>query len=218
MSEFEFDNNDNRPDDGQINQDEIEVVDQENNGDSSESSLYHYSGDPYQEESTSSRYTYGNSSGQNDSWQEEPRRERYRYQGSSQEQGYYDYTPHEPKKRGFKGDGEMPKKIAKLVGAALIFGIVAGVGFAGVSIAKDKLYPSSADKIETVTVQKGDDSTDSGSGDAATVQNVSNIVDGVMPSVVSITSTVETYGFYGFGAQESEGPDQALSLPKRMTL
>ena len=49
MSEFEFDNNDNRPDDGQINQDEIEVVDQENNGDSSESSLYHYSGDPYRE-------------------------------------------------------------------------------------------------------------------------------------------------------------------------
>ena len=214
MSEFEFDNNDNRPDDGQINQDEIEVVDQENNGDSSESSLYHYSGDPYREESTSSRYTYGNSSGQNDSWQEEPRRERYRYQGSSQEQGYYDYTPHEPKKRGFKGDGEMPKKIAKLVGAALIFGIVAGVGFAGVSIAKDKLYPSSADKIETVTVQKGDDSTDSGSGDAATVQNVSNIVDGVMPSVVSITSTVETYGFYGFGAQESEGAGSGFIIAK----
>ena len=214
MSEFEFENNDNRPDDGQINQDEIEVVDQENNGDSSESSLYHYSGDPYREESTSSRYTYGNSSGQNDSWQEEPRRERYRYQGSSQEQGYYDYTPHEPKKRGFKGDGEMPKKIAKLVGAALIFGIVAGVGFAGVSIAKDKLYPSSADKIETVTVQKGDDSTDSGSGDAATVQNVSNIVDGVMPSVVSITSTVETYGFYGFGAQESEGAGSGFIIAK----
>ena len=214
MSEFEFDNNDNRPDDGQINQDEIEVVDQENNGDSSESSLYHYSSDPYREESSSSRYTYGNSSGQNDSWQEEPRRERYRYQGSSQEQGYYDYTPHEPKKRGFKGDGEMPKKIAKLVGAALIFGIVAGVGFAGVSIAKDKLYPSSADKIETVTVQKGDDSTDSGSGDAATVQNVSNIVDGVMPSVVSITSTVETYGFYGFGAQESEGAGSGFIIAK----
>lgn len=198
MSEFEFDNNDNRPDDGQINQDEIEVG-----------------------------YTYGNSSGQKDSWQgdtyqnnsyqsnfyqEEPRRERYRYQGSSQEQGYYDYTPHEPKKRGFKGDGEMPKKIAKLVGAALIFGIVAGVGFTGVSIAKDKLYPSSADRIETTTVQKSDDSSDSGT--PSTAQDVSNIVDGVMPSVVSITSTVETYNFYGFGAQESEGAGSGFIIAK----
>lgn len=212
MSEFEFDNNDNRPDDGQINQDEIEVVDQENNGDSSESSLYHYSGDPYREESTSSRYTYGNSSGQNDSWQEEPRRERYRYQGSSQEQGYYDYTPHESRKRGFKGDGEMPKKIAKLVGAALIFGVVAGVGFTGISIAKDKLYPSSAERIETTTIQKSDDSSDSGT--PSTAQDVSNIVDGVMPSVVSITSTVESYSFYGFGAQESEGAGSGFIIAK----
>lgn len=212
MSEFEFDNNDNRPDDGQINQDEIEVVDQENNGDSSESSLYHYSGDSYREESTSSRYTYGNSSGQNDSWQEEPRRERYRYQGSSQEQGYYDYTPHESRKRGFKGDGEMPKKIAKLVGAALIFGVVAGVGFTGISIAKDKLYPSSAERIETTTIQKSDDSSDSGT--PSTAQDVSNIVDGVMPSVVSITSTVESYSFYGFGAQESEGAGSGFIIAK----
>lgn len=200
MSEFEFDNNDNRPNDGQMNQDEIEVG-------------YTYGNSSGQNESWQGD-TYQNNSYQGNSWQEEPRRERYRYQGSSQNQGYYDYTPHEPKKRGFKGDGEMPKKIAKLVGAALIFGVVAGVGFAGVSIAKDKLYPSSADKIETVTVQKGDDSTDSSFGDATTVQNVSNIVDGVMPSVVSITSTVETYGFYGFGAQESEGAGSGFIIAK----
>lgn len=184
MSEFEYDNNENHPVDGQINPDEIEVVDQENN-------CY-----------------------QSNSWQEEPRRERYRYQGNSQDQSYYDYTPQEPKKRGFKGDGEMSKKIAKLVGAALIFGIVAGVGFMGVSIAKDKLYPSPADKIETTTIQKSDDDSGSASGNVVTAQDVSNIVDGVMPSVVSITSTVETSGYYGFGSQESEGAGSGFIIAK----
>lgn len=150
-------------------------------------------------------------SNDSDAYQEEPRRERYRYQSNSQNQNYYDYTPQEPKKRG---DGKIVKKVAKIAGAALIFGVVAGVGFMGVSIAKDKLYPSSADQIQTTTIQKSDDSSDSTSGSGAIAQDVSNIVDGVMPSVVSITSTVETQGFYGFGTQESEGAGSGFIIAK----
>lgn len=210
MSDFEYDNNGNRLDNGPINENDVEVIDQNDSGSDAASSLYHYTGDPYHEE-TSSGYSYGGESYQSNPYQEEPRRERYRYQGDSQNQNYYDYTPHEPKKRG---DGKMAKKIAKLVGAALIFGVVAGVGFMGVSIAKDKLYPSSADKIETTTIQKSDDSSGGTSGSGATVQDVSNIVDGVMPAVVSITSTVETQGFYGFGTQESEGAGSGFIIAK----
>ena len=36
----------------------------------------------------------------------------------------------------------MGKKAAKLVASAAVFGLVAGACFVGVSVAKDKLYPS----------------------------------------------------------------------------
>ena len=103
----------------------------------------------------------------------------------------------------------MGKKIAKIAGAALLFGVVAGVGFAGVSIARDRLIPAATQRVETTTVQ---DNGSSGSSDAA-AEDVSNVVDAVMPSVVSITSKTQVSNYF-FGTQESEGAGSGFILAK----
>lgn len=171
-----------------------------NNG-SMENGIYHFAGDPYKEETDTAgpdqrnpRYRYqGQQSAQND----------YSFGGTDQQ--YYSSIPDEPNKKR----GAMGKKIAKIAGAALLFGVVAGVGFAGVSIAKDRLIPSATQRVETTTVQ------DSGSADSsdAAAEDVSNVVDAVMPSVVSITSKTQVSNYF-FGTQESEGAGSGFILAK----
>ena len=87
--------------------------------------------------------------------------------------------------------------------------MVAGVGFAGVSIARDRLIPAATQRVETTTVQ---DNGSSGSSDAA-AEDVSNVVDAVMPSVVSITSKTQVSNYF-FGTQESEGAGSGFILAK----
>ena len=98
-------------------------------------------------------------------------------------------------------------KIAKIAGAALLFGVVAGVGFAGVSIARDRLIPSETEMVQPTTVQ------DNGSEDASNEGAVSKVVDSVMPSVVSITSKTQISNYF-FGTQESEGAGSGFILAK----
>lgn len=161
------------------------------------SGLYHYAGDPYKEET--------NTAGQ------DGRNPRYQYHGqqnSSYDDGnqqYYSNIPDEPDKK----KGAVGKKIAKIAGAALLFGVVAGVGFAGVSIARDRLIPAATQKVQTTTVQ---DNGSSGSSDAA-AEDVSKVVDAVMPSVVSITSKTQVSNYF-FGTQESEGAGSGFILAK----
>lgn len=150
---------------------------------------YHYVGDPYREES-------GTAS-------EDGRNPRYRYQG----QQYYSSIPDEPDKKR----GGMGMRIAKIAGAALLFGIVAGVGFAGVSIARDRLIPSATERVQTTTVQNN--GSDESSSSSASAQDISNVVDAVMPSVVSITSTTQVSNYF-FGTQESEGAGSGFILAK----
>ena len=98
-------------------------------------------------------------------------------------------------------------KIAKIAGAALLFGVVAGVGFAGVSIARDRLIPSETEMVQPATVQ------DNGSEDTSNEGAVSKVVDSVMPSVVSITSKTQISNYF-FGTQESEGAGSGFILAK----
>ena len=125
---------------------------------------------------------------------------------------YYGNIPPEPDKRrrhrknGSKNNKNgMDKKAAKLVASAAVFGLVAGACFVGVSVAKDKLYPSTADRIETTSGTTSAKSETSSSGSSSSSSNVASVVNEVMPSVVSITSTIQSSNYYGFGTQESEG-------------
>lgn len=192
-----------------------------------ENGLYHYAGDPYKEETNAAgqdgrnpRYQYhGQQSGQqNASFGDGGQQTSGGFYsgngsqdaqyGSSYDDGgqqYYSNIPEEPDKK----KGAVGKKIAKIAGAALLFGVVAGVGFAGVSIARDRLIPAATQRVETTTVQ---DNGSSGSSDAA-AEDVSNVVDAVMPSVVSITSKTQVSNYF-FGTQESEGAGSGFILAK----
>ena len=183
-----------------------------------------------QEQTQSHRYSYkeqgtgGDSRRYSQAGNNNEYSDRGRYNDSYAENGYsnnngnyYGNIPPEPDKRRRQRKNEnnngMGKKVAKLVASAAVFGLVAGACFVGVSVAKDKLYPSVADKIETTsgtTSAKSDTSSSSSSNS----QNVANIVNEVMPSVVSITSTIQSSGYYGFGTQESEGAGSGFIIAK----
>lgn len=131
----------------------------------------------------------------------------YQNQGNYQGQDSYAYqggsfSNNNMKKSVKKKKSGTGKKLAKLVGCALIFGLVAGLVIRGVNVATDKLVGSSSDdkRIETTTSSKSD-STSSG---AATTTDISGVVESVMPSVVSITSTIQSTNYF-YGTQESEG-------------
>lgn len=176
----------------------------------------------YKEQGTggnSGRYDYGNDSHYSNSYSDSYN-DNYSntYNNNS---NYYSNIPPEPDKRRRKrknddnnknGSG-IGKKIAKLVASAAIFGLVAGTCFVGVSVVKDKFYPSTADKIETTSgTTSSKKETSSGSG--SNRQNVASVVNEVMPSVVSITSTIQSSNYYGFGTQESEGAGSGFIIAK----
>ena len=176
----------------------------------------------YKEQGTggnSGRYDYGNDSHYSNSYSDSYN-DNYSntYNNNS---NYYSNIPPEPDKRRRKrrnddnnknGSG-IGKKIAKLVASAAIFGLVAGTCFVGVSVVKDKFYPSTADKIET-TSGTTSSKKETSSGSSSNSQNVASVVNEVMPSVVSITSTIQSSNYYGFGTQESEGAGSGFIIAK----
>lgn len=184
-----------------------------------EDSSYHYAGDPYGQENA----------GENG--QKEQKNGRYRYQGQSVGQDQYGdgfdsengYGSEETSGRGRvwqnpedrrRKNRALGGKAAKFAGAALLFGLVAGVGFTGVTVVKDRFFPSRSVKIETTTVDNSKNNSKNNGGAVSADTDISKIVEGVMPSVVSITSKMQTTGFYGFGVQESEGAGSGFILAK----
>lgn len=207
MSDFDYNDRDNLNNNNNMEENkDMEPNDNHQDLDSreeanSQQGLYHYVGDPYKEAE--------------DTTESDTRNPRYRYQGQqntyndggayqeSSEQ-YYSSIPDEPVKKR----SDLGVKVAKIAGAALIFGVVAGVGFSGVSIMKDKLIPAATEKVQTTTVTDNSDAESSTSNDA-----VSKVVEGVMPSVVSITSKTQISDYF-FGTQESEGAGSGFILAK----
>lgn len=176
----------------------------------------------YREQGTGgSSYQYDNGNNSNDTYNNSYRSHGWRDESTYNNENYYGNIPPEPDKRrrqrknGSKNNKNgMGKKAAKLVASAAVFGLVAGACFVGVSVAKDKLYPSTADRIETTSGTTSAKSETSSSGSSSSSSNVASVVNEVMPSVVSITSTIQSSNYYGFGTQESEGAGSGFIVAK----
>lgn len=176
----------------------------------------------YREQGTGgSSYQYDNGNNSNDTYNNFYSSHGWRDESTYNNENYYGNIPPEPDKRrrqrknGSKNNKNgMGKKAAKLVASAAVFGLVAGACFVGVSVAKDKLYPSTADRIETTSGTTSAKSETSSSGSSSSSSNVASVVNEVMPSVVSITSTIQSSNYYGFGTQESEGAGSGFIVAK----
>ena len=176
----------------------------------------------YREQGTGgSSYQYDNGNNSNDTYNNSYSSHGWRDESTYNIENYYGNIPPEPDKRrrqrknGSKNNKNgMGKKAAKLVASAAVFGLVAGACFVGVSVAKDKLYPSTADRIETTSGTTSAKSETSSSGSSSSSSNVASVVNEVMPSVVSITSTIQSSNYYGFGTQESEGAGSGFIVAK----
>lgn len=176
----------------------------------------------YREQGTGgSSYQYDNGNNCNDTYNNSYSSHGWRDESTYNNENYYGNIPPELDKRrrqrknGSKNNKNgMGKKAAKLVASAAVFGLVAGACFVGVSVAKDKLYPSTADRIETTSGTTSAKSETSSSGSSSSSSNVASVVNEVMPSVVSITSTIQSSNYYGFGTQESEGAGSGFIVAK----
>lgn len=176
----------------------------------------------YREQGTGgSSYQYDNGNNCNDTYNNSYSSHGWRDESTYNNENYYGNIPPEPDKRrrqrknGSKNNKNgMGKKAAKLVASAAVFGLVAGACFVGVSVAKDKLYLSTADRIETTSGTTSAKSETSSSGSSSSSSNVASVVNEVMPSVVSITSTIQSSNYYGFGTQESEGAGSGFIVAK----
>jgi serine protease Do len=176
----------------------------------------------YREQGTGgSSYQYDNGNNSNDTYNNSYSSHGWRDESTYNNENYYGNIPPEPDKRrrqrknGSKNNKNgMGKKAAKLVASAAVFGLVAGACFVGVSVAKDKLYPSTADRIETTSGTTSAKSETSSNGSSSSSSNVASVVNEVMPSVVSITSTIQSSNYYGFGTQESEGAGSGFIVAK----
>ena len=176
----------------------------------------------YREQGTGgSSYQYDNGNNCNDTYNNSYSSHGWRDESTYNNENYYGNILPEPDKRrrqrknGSKNNKNgMGKKAAKLVASAAVFGLVAGACFVGVSVAKDKLYPSTADRIETTSGTTSAKSETSSSGSSSSSSNVASVVNEVMPSVVSITSTIQSSNYYGFGTQESEGAGSGFIVAK----
>lgn len=176
----------------------------------------------YREQGTGgSSYQYDNGNNCNDTYNNSYSSHGWRDESTYNNENYYGNIPPEPDKRrrqrknGSKNNKNgMGKKAAKLVASAAVFGLVAGACFVGVSVAKDKLYPSTADRIETTSGTTSAKSETSSNGSSSSSSNVASVVNEVMPSVVSITSTIQSSNYYGFGTQESEGAGSGFIVAK----
>ena len=113
------------------------------------------------------------------------------------------------------------KKAACVVAAAVVFGLVAGVVFQGVT---DKVLNKNSVVSESMTDKSADASTENSapqlkqaSSDAtSTVYDVAAVAKKVMPSIVSITGTYVTTYDYWFNSyqQESTGAGSGIIIGK----
>ncbi len=118
----------------------------------------------------------------------------------------YQQTAKSKKQRAPRKPGAFGPFAAKTVAAALIFGLVGGGAFTGVSYIGTRAIsnPSTASAKLTTTTSGGTKQTSS--GDAKDLTDVSSVVDEVMPSIVAITNTgTVTYNsFFGKKSQQSQ--------------
>lgn len=127
-------------------------------------------------------------------------------QNTQYQNAQYQKTAKPKKQRAPRKPGAFGPFAAKTVAAALIFGLVGGGVFTGVSYIGTRAIsnPSTASAKLTTTTSNGTKQTSS--GDAKDLTDVSSVVDEVMPSIVAITNTgTVTYNsFFGKKSQQSQ--------------
>lgn len=122
-------------------------------------------------------------------------------------QSYANQQTAKPKKqRAPRKPGAFGPFAAKTVAAALIFGLVGGGVFTGVSYIGTRAISSSSTASAKLTTTTSGGTKQTSSGDAKDLTDVSSVVDEVMPSIVAITNTgTVTYNsFFGKKSQQSQ--------------
>lgn len=110
------------------------------------------------------------------------------------------------KQRAPRKPGAFGPFAAKTVAAALIFGLVGGSVFTGVSYIGTKAISNSSTASAKLSTTTSGGAKQTSSGDAKDLTDVSSVVDEVMPSIVAITNTgTVTYNsFFGKKSQQSQ--------------
>lgn len=110
------------------------------------------------------------------------------------------------KQRAPRKPGAFGPFAAKTVAAALIFGLVGGSVFTGVSYVGTRAISNSSTASAKLSTTTSGGAKQTSSGDAKDLTDVSSVVDEVMPSIVAITNTgTVTYNsFFGKKSQQSQ--------------
>lgn len=118
----------------------------------------------------------------------------------------YQQTAKPKKQRAPRKPGAFGPFAAKTVAAALIFGLVGGGVFTGVSYIGTRAISNSSTASAKLTTTTSGGTKQTSSGDAKDLTDVSSVVDEVMPSIVAITNTgTVTYNsFFGKKSQQSQ--------------
>ncbi|MGN0169788.1 MAG: S1C family serine protease [Lachnospiraceae bacterium] len=118
--------------------------------------------------------------------------------------GGYQYQPQQPPK---KGSGGFTTTLLKTVAIALVFGLVVSSVFVGiVKVSGIELGSSSS-----VVTYKNSDVSSTAEG-LAQSQDISGIIDSVMPSIVAITNTAEAEVQSFFGSQTQTYQDAGSGI------
>ena len=118
----------------------------------------------------------------------------------------YQQTAKPKKQRAPRKPGAFGPFAAKTVAAALIFGLVGGGVFTGVSYIGTRAISNSSTASAKLTTTTSGGTKQTSSGNAKDLTDVSSVVDEVMPSIVAITNTgTVTYNsFFGRQSQQSQ--------------
>lgn len=143
-----------------------------------------------------------------------PHFQEHQYQRLQQEQRLENPKPPK-KKRSFA------KKLAAIVGTALVFGVVAGAAMVGINFAAGSYSYKDVEVSKAQTLAPPDNSQSASTAASATNTvasnlDVSGIVKNAMPSVVAITSKVifESQTFFGPMQREGVGSGSGIIVGK----
>lgn len=128
------------------------------------------------------------------------------YQNGQTQSAQYQKAAKPRKQRAPRKPGAFGPFAAKTVAAALIFGLVGGGVFTGVSYIGTRAISSSSTANAKLSTTTSGNAKQTSTGDAKDLNDLSSIVDNVMPSIVAITNTgTVTYNsFFGKQSQQSQ--------------
>ena len=154
--------------------------------------------------STGSSYSRMNMNGQ--AFQQGSAYQSGQTQNTQYQNAQYQNAAKPKKQRTPRKPGAFGPFAAKTVAAALIFGLVGGGVFTGVSYVGTRAISNSSTASAKLTTTTSAGTKQTSSGDAKDLTDVSSVVDEVMPSIVAITNTgTVTYNsFFGKKSQQSQ--------------